>query len=72
MLKEELIFDHEWVVEDGLKVKTGLDARQIEKYRQGCWIEGVHFKRVSASGEKTQRGIIWYNHPEINKFIREA
>ncbi|WP_261430566.1 excisionase family protein [Serratia quinivorans] len=72
MLKEQLVYNHEWVVEDALKDKTGLDARQIERYRQGCWIEGIHFKRVSPSGEKTLRGIIWYNHPEINRLIRDS
>ncbi|MEI7151499.1 MULTISPECIES: excisionase family protein [Pectobacterium] len=72
MTKQPIVFNHEWIVEDALKEKTGLDERQIERYRQGCWIEGVHFKRVSPSGEKTQRGITWYNHPAINQFIQEA
>ncbi|MBE0150241.1 excisionase family protein [Serratia fonticola] len=72
MLREQLIFTHEWIVEDALAARTGLNARQIEKYRQGCWVEGIHFKRVSPSGEKTQRGIIWYNHPEINRLIRNT
>ena len=52
--------------------RTGLGARQIESYRQGAWIEGVHFKRVSPSGEKTLRGTTWYNYPEINKFIQDS
>lgn len=68
----QLVFDSEWMVEEGLRNKTGLSDRQIEKYRQGCWIEGVHFKRVSPSGEKTLRGITWYNYPKINQFIGDA
>ncbi|WP_328820696.1 excisionase family protein [Pectobacterium carotovorum] len=27
---------------------------------------------MSPSGEKTLRGITWYNHPAINQFIQEA
>ncbi|WP_261288349.1 excisionase family protein [Serratia fonticola] len=68
----QVIFNEEWVVEDGLRAKTGLSDRQIEKYRQGSWVEGVHFKRVSPSGERTQRGITWYNYPSINKLIQDA
>ncbi len=68
----QIIFDSEWMVEEGLKNKTGLTDRQIEKYRQGCWVEGFHFKRVSPSGEKTMRGITWYNHPRINQFISDT
>ncbi|HHL2560147.1 TPA: excisionase family protein [Yersinia enterocolitica] len=72
MIKEQIIYSHEWVVEESLTERTGLGPRQIERYRQGCWIEGIHFKRVSPTGEKTLRGVLWYNHPAINKFIREA
>lgn len=37
-------------------------ARQIEAYRQNCWVEGFHFKRVSPLGKPdSKRGIIWYN-----------
>ena len=68
----QVIFNEEWVVEERLTARTGLDNRQIEKYRQGCWIEGVHFKRVSPSGEKTLRGITWYNYPKINQMIQDA
>lgn len=48
----QVIFNEEWVVGARLTEKTGLTERQIEKYRQGCWVEGVHFKRVSPSGKK--------------------
>lgn len=43
----QIIFNEEWMVEKALMARTGLGARQIESYRQGAWIEGVHFKRVS-------------------------
>ncbi len=68
----QVIFNEEWIVAGKLAEKTGLDDRQMEKYRQNCWIEGVHFKRVSPNGEKTKRGITWYNLPNINKFIQDA
>ncbi|WP_419721059.1 excisionase family protein [Pectobacterium carotovorum] len=35
-------------------------------------MEGIHLKHISPSGEKTLRGITWYNHPAINQFIQEA
>lgn len=63
----------EWVVEKGLIALTGLGTRQVENYRQDCWIEGVHYKRVSSKGNtESKRGTIWYNYPEINKFIRDS
>lgn len=68
----QVIFNEEWVVGARLTEKTGLTERQIEKYRQGCWVEGVHFKRVSPSGEKTLRGTTWYNYPRIIQLIRDA
>ncbi|MDF2779883.1 MAG: putative excisionase, partial [Enterobacteriaceae bacterium] len=30
----QVIFNEEWVVEERLTARTGLDNRQIEKYRQ--------------------------------------
>ncbi|WP_337056970.1 excisionase family protein [Enterobacter hormaechei] len=68
----QVIFNEEWVVGARLTEKTGLTQRQIEKYRQGCWVEGVHFKRISPSGEKTLRGTTCYNYPRINQLIRDA
>ena len=67
-----MIFTEEWVVAERLTAKTGLDNRQIEQYRQGCWIEGIHFKRHSPTGIKTSRGITWYNYPKINQLIQDA
>lgn len=68
----QVIFTEEWVVAERLTAKTGLDNRQIEQYRQGCWIEGIHFKRHSPTGIKTSRGITWYNYPKINQLIKDA
>jgi len=62
----------EWVVEKGLTHLTGLSDRQIENYRQNCWIEGVHFKRVSPKGNAGNKGrTIWYNYPKINRYIQD-
>lgn len=63
----------EWVVEQGLTALTGLGKKQIENYRQDCWVEGVHFKRVSSKGNvASKRGTTWYNYPKINKFIQDS
>ncbi|KDF60106.1 hypothetical protein AF35_00226 [Enterobacter roggenkampii CHS 79] len=47
----QIIFDAEWMVEAGLSEKTGLSERQIKSYRLNLWIEGVHFKHLTALGE---------------------
>lgn len=31
MIKEQIIYSHEWVVEESLTERTGLGARQIER-----------------------------------------
>ncbi|MBM7357292.1 excisionase family protein [Lelliottia amnigena] len=68
----QVIFTSEWVVEEGLKKQTGLSERQIKAMRSGIWIEGIHFKRMSMTGEETQRGLIWYNYPRINQLVQES
>ena len=69
----QIVFNEEWVVEKKLTERTGLGSRQIENYRQECWIEGVHFKRVSPKGNTaSKRGTTWYNSPRINKFIQDS
>lgn len=69
----QIIFNEEWMIASKLTERTGLTDRQIKSYRQGRWIEGIHFKRIpqneSNSGE---RGLVWYNLPNINRFIQEA
>lgn len=47
----QVIFDSEWVVEARLSEKTGLNEGQIKNYRLKLWVEGVHFKRLTALGE---------------------
>lgn len=68
----QVIFNEEWVVSEGLTVKTGLTKRQIKALRERVWIEGVHFKRMSMTGTETPRGLIWYNYPRINQLVQES
>jgi hypothetical protein len=67
----QVIFNEEWVVATKLTEKTGLSERQIKALRSGVWIEGIHYKRQSVTGGETQRGLLWYNFPLINKLIQE-
>ena len=69
----QVVFNEEWIVERKLQDKTGLNENQVENYRLNCWIEGLHFKRVSPKGNAgSRRGTIWYNYPKINKFIQDS
>ncbi|MBW9166450.1 MULTISPECIES: excisionase family protein [Enterobacteriaceae] len=69
----QIIFDAEWMVEAGLSEKTGLSERQIKSYRLNLWIEGVHFKHLTALGETDNaKGVLWYNLPKINQLVQEA
>lgn len=69
----QIIFNEEWIVQSKLMQRTGLNENQIENYRINCWIEGVHFKRVSPKGNRnSKRGTTWYNYPRINKFIQDS
>ncbi|MDI9222079.1 excisionase family protein [Pantoea sp. EA-12] len=69
----QIIFNEEWMVQSKLMQRTGLNENQIENYRINCWIEGVHFKRVSPKGnQNSKRGTTWYNYPRINKFIQDS
>ncbi|MCA1920961.1 excisionase family protein [Buttiauxella noackiae] len=67
----QVIFNEEWVVATKLTDKTGLTKRQIKALRDGVWVEGIHFKRLSVTGGETQRGLLWYNIPLINQLIKE-
>ncbi|ELE9727917.1 excisionase family protein [Enterobacter kobei] len=69
----QIIFNEEWVVEAGLAKKTGLTEGQIKSYRMNLWVEGVHFKHLTARGETDKsNGLLWYNYPKINELVREA
>ncbi|CAD5356439.1 TPA: hypothetical protein I9236_003133 [Citrobacter freundii] len=69
----DIVFNEEWVVETRLSERTGLSKGQIKNYRLGVWIEGVHFKHLTALGEtSSSNGVLWYNYPRINKFVQEA
>ncbi|MDK2577460.1 excisionase family protein [Citrobacter portucalensis] len=68
----QVVFNEERMVAKRLTEKTGLSERQIKEMRQNLWIEGVHFKRMSLNGQKTQRGLLWYNYPRINQLVQES
>lgn len=63
----------EWVVEAGLTERTGLSKGQIKSYRLNLWIEGVHFKHLTAQGEAgNPSGLLWYNYQRIIQLVQEA
>lgn len=68
----QVVFNEEWVVDEKLTERTGLSERQIKAYRLSRWIEGIHFKRVPLATEKAAGGLLWYNLPLINEFIRDS
>ena len=69
----QVIFNAEWMVENLLSERTGLTERQIKSYRLGCWIEGIHFKRIpQGEGVSKDRAVIWYNLPKINQLVQDA
>lgn len=69
----QVVFNEEWVVEQKLTERTGLSCGQIKSYRHKAWIQGVHFKHVTAEGlTSSDKGLIWYNLPKINYFIKDA
>lgn len=69
----QIIFNEEWMIARKLTERTGLTDRQIKSYRQGRWIEGIHFKRIPLKeANSSDRGLVWYNLPNINRFIQEA
>ena len=37
--------EDEWVMEKGIVAKMYMTPRQIKSYREGRWIEGVHYKK---------------------------
>lgn len=68
-----IVFNEEWVVESRLVEKTGLTSRQIKSYRLGCWVEGVHFKRLPQTPSAAKdKALVWYNYPKINQFVQDA
>lgn len=69
----QVIFNEEWVVESRLIEKTGLTEGQIKNYRLKLWIEGIHFKRLTALGQTdNSKGLLWYNYPKINQLVQDA
>ena len=37
--------EDEWVMEKGIVAKMYMTPRQIKSYREGRWIEGIHYKK---------------------------
>ena len=35
--------EDEWVMEKGIVAKMYMTPRQIKSYREGRWIEGIHY-----------------------------
>ncbi|MDE9578486.1 excisionase family protein [Citrobacter koseri] len=69
----QVIFNEEWVVESRLTERTGLTEGQIKNYRLKLWVEGVHFKRLTAPGQTdNSKGLLWYNYPKINQLAQDA
>ncbi|EIS4806098.1 excisionase family protein [Escherichia coli] len=69
----QVVFNEEWVVESRLAERTGLTDGQIKTYRLKLWIEGVHFKHLTAFGKTdNSKGLLWYNYPLINKLVQDA
>ncbi len=69
----QVIFNEEWMVEARLRERTGLSDVQVKNYRRYFWIEGVHFKHLTAKGETNNpKGVLWYNYPRINKLVQES
>ncbi|HEM6796343.1 TPA: excisionase family protein [Citrobacter koseri] len=69
----QVIFNEEWVVESRLTERTGLTEGQIKNYRLKLWVEGIHFKRLTAPGQTdNSKALLWYNYPKINQLVQDA
>ncbi len=65
--------DDEWVMEKGIIARMYMTSRQIKSYREGRWIEGVHFKRHSPNPQaKEGRVTILYNYTKINRLVGDT
>jgi hypothetical protein len=46
--------EDEWVMEKGIVAKMYMTPRQIKSYREGRWVEGVHYKKHSPNPQATE------------------
>lgn len=65
--------EDEWVMEKGIVAKMYMTPRQIKSYREGRWIEGVHYKKHSPDPETSEgRVTLLYNYTRINRLVGET
>lgn len=65
--------EDEWVMEKGIAAKMYMTPRQIKSYREGRWIEGVHYKKHSPDPEASEgRVTLLYNYTRINRLVGET
>ncbi|HCM5145876.1 TPA: excisionase family protein [Klebsiella aerogenes] len=65
--------EDEWVMEKGLVAKMYMTPRQIKSYREGRWVEGIHFKKHPPKPDTTEgRTTLWYNYTKINRLIGDT
>jgi hypothetical protein len=48
--------EDEWVMEKGIVAKMYMTPRQIKSYREGRWVEGVHYKKHSLTLKPLKEG----------------
>ena len=65
--------DDEWVMEAGIIARMYMTHRQVKAYREGRWLEGVHFKKHPPDPNASEgRVTILYNYTKINKLVGDA
>ena len=65
--------EDEWVMEKGIVAKMYMTPRQIKSYREGRWVEGVHYKKHSPNPQATEgRAILLYNYTKINRLVGDT
>ncbi|MCE5367011.1 excisionase family protein [Klebsiella oxytoca] len=65
--------DDEWVMERGIIAKMYMTPRQIKSYREGRWIEGIHYKKHSPNPSASEgRATLLYNYTRINRLVGDT
>ena len=63
--------EDEWVMEKGIVAKMYMTPRQIKSYREGRWIEGIHYKKPPPKASEG-RATLLYNYTRINRLVGET